>query len=380
MRKKSIIIGAVIGAVVVAAAGTVASRASASANSSAAAHVTTAGIVGPTTPSALPAFVSLPHDQADHLSSSSDSSEWWYTVGQVHVGNHRFGYLVDIAPRLTIAAGVALPPVAIISVTDMTTGQYVTKSFTYDDPGQTSFSATSLDASTPNASLSGPLNAMRLHASLPAQGSAPAATINLTLDAEGPTIYNGGTGLIPFAGGSSYYYSLPDLATTGTITESGKNFPVQGTSWLDHQWGDFALSGLGDGHWTWMGIHLRDGVSLDLADIFSASGQQNSFATVVEPSGEEDIVAVTPLAATTSGFVTSPTSGQRYGSRWVVNIPELHTSLTVRAVPALQEIGVSTIAAANEAASTVTGRYEGVPVTGQAEVEQLGNFRPSQGS
>jgi predicted secreted hydrolase len=274
---------------------------------------------------------------------------------------------------------VALPPLAIVSITNMTTGQYVTKSFSYE-PSQTSFSETSLDDSTPNASLSGPINAMRLWASLPAQASAPAATINLTLDAEGPTIYNGGTGLVPFTGGSSYYYSLPDLATRGTITESGKSFSVRGTSWEDHQWGPFDLTGLGDGHWTWMGIHLRDGVSLDLADIFSADGQQNSFATVVEPSGKEDIVAVTPLAATTSGFVTSPTTGQRYASRWVVEIPELHMSLTVRAFPALQEIGISTTGYSNEAASTVTGTYEGAPVTGQAEAEQLGNFQPSQGS
>ena len=259
----------------------------------------------------------------------------------------------------------------------MTTGQYFTKSFSYD-PSQASFSATSLDASTPNASLSGPLNAMHLQASMPAQASAPAATINLTLDAKGPTVYNGGTALIPFLGGTSYYYSLPNLATTGTITENGHKFPVKGTSWLDHQWGDFTFSALGTGHWTWMGVHLSNGVSIVLADIISSSGKQNSFATVVEPSGKEDIVAVTPLAATTSGFVTSSATRQRYGSRWQVNIPELHTSLTVRAFPALQEIGISTIAAANEAASTVTGRYEGVPVTGQAEAEQLGNFQSSQ--
>jgi len=61
-----------------------------------------------------------------------------------------------------------------------------------------------------------------------------------------------------------------------------------------------------------------------------------------------------------------------------VNIPELHTSLTVRAFPAPQEITFSA-GAANEAASTVTGHYDGTPVTGQAEAEQLGNFQPSQG-
>jgi predicted secreted hydrolase len=35
-------------------------------------------------------------------------------------------------------------------------------------------------------------------------------------------MYGNGTGLCPFLAGSSYYYSLPNLQTFGTLTLNGK--------------------------------------------------------------------------------------------------------------------------------------------------------------
>jgi predicted secreted hydrolase len=112
-------------------------------------------------------------------------------------------------------------------------------------------------------------------------------------------------------------------------------------------------------------------VSLDLSDVFS-SGEEQSYATVQEPGGTEELVAVDPLAPGTSGFVTSPVTGQTYGTTWRVDIPALHTSLTVRAFPKLQEIQAD--GGIFEGASTVSGSYEGRAVSGQAEVEQLGDW------
>lgn len=322
---------------------------------------TDTGAENPATPPAYPAFVSLPADQTAH---PGYQNEWWYVVGHVTAHGQVFGYEVQVIARSDIDGNTAplAPPEAIVAITDVTTGQYLSQVFQYD-PSQGSFSSTALDASTPNATLSGPLNAMRLQASM------PGGSLDLTLDAEGPAIYNGGNGLIPFLAGSSYYYSLPTLATTGTLVEQGHEYTVSGQSWLDHQWGNWNWSVTQK--WTWMGIQLSDGVSLDLWDIFS-SGTENHYATVLEPDGTEHVVAVEPLAPRTSGFVTSPTTGQTYGSEWRVLIPALHTSLTVRAFPGLQEI--QAVGGINEADSTVTGVYEGRPVTGRAYTEQLGDW------
>jgi predicted secreted hydrolase len=310
---------------------------------------------------AYPTFVSLPADQAAH---PDFQNEWWYVVGHVSAHGQVFGYEVQIIARSDIDGTTEplTPAEAFVAITDVTTGQYLSQIYQYN-PGQGTFSSTSLDASTPEATLSGPLNAMHLQAVM------PAGSVDLTLDARGPAIYNGGNGLIPFLAGSSYYYSLPTVATSGTLVVNKHEYQVNGQSWLDHQWGNW--NWLVTQKWTWMGIQLRDGVSLDLWDIFS-SGTENHYATVLEPDGTEHIVAVEPLASRTSGFVTSPTTGQRYGSRWRVVIPALRTSLTVRAVPALQEIQAD--GGIYEGDSTVTGYYEGRPVTGHAYTEQLGDW------
>ncbi|TCC49541.1 hydrolase [Kribbella pittospori] len=313
----------------------------------------TASAGRPTAPPAFPTFVQLPADQAAHPDALQ---EWWYIVGHVNAHGHRFGYEVTI--------GGGKQPQAIASITDKTTGAYYTKNLSYS-PDQTRFSATELDIRTPSATLSGPMDAMRLQATL------PVGEIDLTLSARGPALYNNGTGLMPFLGGTSYYYSLPSLATKGTLKLNSRAYPVTGESWLDRQWGSWDWSTMDK--WTWMPLQLSNGDRVNLWDLF-AEGREFPYATVLHPDGTHEVVAVEPLADTTSGSWTSPTTGNRYGTRWTVNIPALDASLTVIAQPQAQE-RLGAFGGTYEGASSVTGRYRGKPVTGQAYVEQNGNWR-----
>jgi predicted secreted hydrolase len=301
---------------------------------------------------AFPTFVHLPADQAAHPNVAQD---WWYVVGHLNAHGHRFGYLVQIVDSKA--------PQTHIAITDETTGAYYTQSQDYS-PDQTSFSTTALDVRAPSATLSGPMDAMHLHATL------PVGEINLTLSAQGPAMYNNGTGLMPFLGGTSYYYSLPSLASQGTLTENKHTYPVTGESWLDRQWGSWDWNSAQK--WTWMALQLSNGDRVNLWDLFDKSGEVH-YATVLHPDGTEEVVAVNPLADSTSDFWTSPTTGKRYGTRWTVKIPALDASLTVVAQPQGQEI--QSDGGFFEGASSVTGRYRGKPVTGQAYVEQLGNWR-----
>jgi predicted secreted hydrolase len=266
--------------------------------------------------------VHLPADQAAHPSATD---EWWYTVGHVSSHGHEYGYEVQLA-----SSGLAE-----LAITDVTAGRYYTQQAAYK-PGQFSVSATRLDVRMPDATLSGPMDAMHLTATLP-QGS-----LDLQLNAKGQVIYDNGTGLFPFLKGSSYYYSLPNLQTSGTLTLGGKASKVTGQSWLDRQWGTWDWTQLH--RWTWMAIQL---------------------------------VSVSPLAKDATDFATSPTTGQRYVGKWTVEIPSLKTRLTVTATPTLQEIQAKMPVSPgiNEAAATVAGTYQGKRTTGQAYVEQLGIWK-----
>jgi predicted secreted hydrolase len=300
----------------------------------------------------FPTFVHLPADQSAHPDAQW---EWWYVVGHLNAHGHRFGYEVQLVK------GAA--PQAFIAITDKTTGGYFTTSQAYS-PDQVSFSTTALDARVPSASLSGPMDAMRLHATL------PAGQIDLLLNAQGPALYNNGTGLMPFLDGTSHYYSLPDLASQGTLTVDGHTYQVTGRSWLDRQWGTWDWNTVQK--WTWMAVQLSNGDRIALWDLFSR-GEEYHYATVLHPDGTHEIVAVNPLADTTSGFWTSPTTGKRYGTRWTVTIPALGAGLTVVVQPQAQE--VQAFGGIYEGAGSVTGRYDGKPVTGQVYVEQFGNWR-----
>jgi predicted secreted hydrolase len=306
-----------------------------------------------TTAPAFPTFVQLPADQAAHPNAPQ---EWWYVVGHLNAHGHRFGY------EVTIGGGKA--PQVLFAITDKTTGVFYTESKSYS-PDQTGFSTTALDIRTPSTTLSGPMDAMHLHATL------PVGEIDLTLSARGPAMYNNGTGLMPFLGGTSYYYSLPSLASEGTLTVNNHTYPVTGESWLDRQWGTWDWSTMQK--WTWMPLQLSNGDRVNLWDLF-AGGKEFPYATVLHPDGTHEIVAVNPLADTTSDLWTSPTTGKRYGTRWTVNIPALDASLTVVAQPQGQELQ-GAFGGVYEGAASVTGRYRGKPITGQAYIEQNGDWR-----
>jgi predicted secreted hydrolase len=326
------------------------------AGSAAAGHGGTAAAAPRTaaTASGFPTFVHLPADQAAHPSATD---EWWYTVGHLYSRGHEYGYEVQLA-----SSGLAE-----LAITDVTAAKYYSQQVIYK-PGQFSVSTTRLDVRMPDATLSGPMNAMHLTATLP-QGS-----LDLQLSAKGPVLYDNGTGLFPFLNGSSYYYSLPSLRTSGTLTLSGKTGKVTGLSWLDRQWGTWDWTQLH--RWTWMSIQLRNGDSINLWDLLSKQGEQH-WATVLHRDGSESLVSVAPLAKRATDFATSPTTGQRYPGKWTVEIPSLKTRLTVTATPTLQEIQAKMPVSPgiNEAASTVTGTYQGKPTTGQAYVEQLGIWK-----
>jgi predicted secreted hydrolase len=299
----------------------------------------------------FPTFVHLPADQAAHPSAAV---EWWYTVGHLRSYGHEYGYEVALTSSGRID----------IAITDVTAGKYYSREFPFN-ANQISMSSATLDVRTPTATLSGPMNAMQL------TGSVPEGSLDLHLDARGRVMYDNGTGLFPFLGSTSYYYSLPSLRTSGTLTLNGKTSTVTGESWLDRQWGsNWDWTQLTK--WTWMAIQLSNGESINLWDMFTKRGEQQ-WATVLHRDGSESVVSVSPLAQDARDFVTSRVSGQRYAGTWTVVIPGLDTRLTVADSPLLQELNPYT--PHNEAAATVGGVYQGGPMTGKAYVEQFGNWK-----
>ncbi|MBB3120076.1 lipocalin-like domain-containing protein [Pseudoduganella violacea] len=105
---------------------------------------------------------------------------------------------------------------------------------------------------------------------------------------------------------ASYYYSEPQLRTSGSIkAKDGTVRAVSGVTWLDHEWSSQVLDENAAG-WDWVGINLDDGGALMAFQIRSkgkdgASGKLWGHATWRDASGRithyaPDQVSFTPQA------------------------------------------------------------------------------------
>lgn len=65
----------------------------------------------------------------------------------------------------------------------------------------------------------------------------------------------------PAALSASYYYSLPQLRTRGTLVMGDRKHSVSGEAWFDHEWSSAIMDEHAAG-WDWAGINLDDGTAV----------------------------------------------------------------------------------------------------------------------
>ena len=89
-------------------------------------------------------------------------------------------------------------------------------------------------------------------------------TLDLTFEPTQPPLLQGERGYSrkgPRPGDASYYYSIPQLAVTGTITTGDTAHRVAGRAWLDREWSSDFLNPAAVG-WDWTGLNFDDGGAL----------------------------------------------------------------------------------------------------------------------
>ncbi|MEV5408616.1 lipocalin family protein [Thermopolyspora sp. NPDC052614] len=284
-----------------------------------------------------------------------------YFTSQVKAGGHDMGLLVH-----TINVPKGFGRLVSFAVTDVTAGWYKNYMLAVD-PEDYKWSTTGLDISAPGLRWTG--NAEKMSVSL----DVPWGSLDVTLTSRGPVLNYGGTGVFPILGDTNYEYAFPDMRTTGTLTIDGKTQRVTGRSWLDRQWGptpdDPSL------RWTWMNLNLPNGDAVAIWDARSDKGE-NSFATVMRRDGSHEVVAVEPVEKHADKFWTSPVSGQKYPTRWRINIPALSTRLTVTITGTVDQEFAQGENGRLEATAAFTGTYKNTKVSGKNYVEMISDWRP----
>jgi predicted secreted hydrolase len=198
--------------------------------------------------------------------------------------------------------------------------------------------------------------------------------VDLELRAESPPVLQGEDGLSPKGpepGNASYYYSIPRLATGGSIAIGGREVDVVGTSWLDREWSTSALSE-GVVGWDWFALRLSDGWSMMVYDLRRADGSVTEFshAVLMDPSGAKRPLSRSDLELRVLDRWESPVDGALYPSGWRISVPSLELELRVDPLVRDQEMDLAF--RYWEGAVRVEGERDGRPVSGQGFVELTG--------
>ena len=198
--------------------------------------------------------------------------------------------------------------------------------------------------------------------------------IEFTLRETRPPLLHGKAGLHQKGaepGNASYYYSLVGLETTGVITSAGRAIPVDGLSWMDHEFGTSALGADALG-WDWFSIQLDNGAALMLYEIRTRDGEAAPTVegTLLFPDGRQQAITQDDFTITPVGEWTSPKTGIPYPSGWQIKVPAHGLALDVTPLLPDQEMNVTFVYW--EGAVDVTGSMAGQPVTGRGYVELTG--------
>jgi predicted secreted hydrolase len=320
----------------------------------------------------------------DHGPHPEYRTEWWYYTGNLTGPEAaQYGY------QLTFFR-TALAPEAAERTSNLAANQVYMAHFALSDGVRSehvSFDRYSRGAGTLAGAVGEPRHGVWLedwhakevepgviHLFASAQDANGPVAIDLVLRETRAPIAHGAQGLHqkgPEAGNASYYYSLVNLDTTGTITSAGQGIPVTGLSWMDHEFGTSALSEGAVG-WDWFSMQLDNGAVAMLYTIRTTDGvaPPDLEATLVWPDGRQQTLHRDDFAIEPAAQWTSPRTGITYPVAWTVTLPALDIHLEIEALLPDQEMDVSFLYW--EGAVNITGDWQGEPVAGRGYVELTG--------
>jgi predicted secreted hydrolase len=145
----------------------------------------------------------------------------------------------------------------------------------------------------------------------------------------------------PAPGQASYYVSLTDLETRGSVRLPGSKaaIEVQGVSWFDQEFGSNQLTPEQKG-WDWFSLHLSDGrdLMIYLLRLKDGSVEPASSGTLVAADGAARHLKLSDFSLTVLDRWKSPRSKGEYPARWRIQIPSAGIDLTATPLLADQEL------------------------------------------
>lgn len=171
-------------------------------------------------------------------------------------------------------------------------------------------------------------------------------------------------------GNASYYYSIPRLATSGSLQIGNSVYEVSGLSWLDREWGSSALSKDQQG-WDWFALQLSDGTDLMFYNLRRRDGtaDEHSAGTWIDAAGQATHLRHDDVDIEVHDYWESA-EGDSYPAKWTISVPKLDLQLEV--LPALRNQELITTVRYWEGAVDIMGTSGANIVSGRGYVELTG--------
>lgn len=166
---------------------------------------------------------------------------------------------------------------------------------------------------------------------------------------------------------ASYYYSWPDLKTTGSLQIDGQAFEVNGVSWMDHEWSTAVLA-KGQSGWDWFALHFDDGRKMMLYQVRQTDGNPVRYAVVIDRLESDQPKRLKGVKFNVTDYWVSPHTGNRYPIAWKIVGPGVQ--IAVKSAVADQELRL--MFTYYEGAMRFSGTFDGKPVSGKGYMELTG--------
>jgi predicted secreted hydrolase len=327
----------------------------------------------------------FPHDHFDH---PAYQTEWWYYTGNVTADDsHRFGFeltffrqAVDRDPAKDKTWDAQDLYLAHLALSDLDGGKfYHAERLNRRGPDIAGVSEAQQKVWNGNWQVQWTSQDQQL------QAVGADFALQLHLHPEKPPIIQGENGVSQKAAGSghaSHYISLTRIATQGAITLNGKTYPVNGLTWMDHEFFTTQLDAAQLG-WDWLSIQLTDQTELMLYHFRRTDGSADPFSsgTYIDAAGHSTHLRAGDFILQPAGETwKSPASHALYPIAWNIQIPQLGLSLEARTpLPSQELTGESKLAPSYwEGAITLTGNRGPQSISGSGYLELTGYDRPIQ--
>jgi predicted secreted hydrolase len=209
--------------------------------------------------------------------------------------------------------------------------------------------------------------------------------IELALTPEKKSVIHGQNGISQKAEGEGYashYYSITRLKTEGKVFLKDREFPVLGTSWMDHEFGSAQLRDYQVG-WDWFSIQLENGTDLMLYQLRHRDGKIDPYSsgTIIFSDGSQRHFPLKEFQIEVLEQWKSKKSGATYPSGWRIRVPRDRIELLLTPTVKDQELitEASTRVTYWEGSVRIEGKYGNIPVKGLGYVELTGYAKPLTG-